>query len=157
MGILHARCKSGKALFFTFLFSITPFCPKFEFKKERNSGCLCPVVIVFHFHFTRLIHFKIWDLASLVDGLLSAKNQWRFFSSYFTLSAPKYFFFFSVKDHLFMPHVRPVKLAGGWEVVKVQNYFNAFIKLSHPLTSFTIQQPLYISDLYSPLITLLAL
>ena len=54
-----------------------------------------------------------------------------------------------------MPHVRPLKLAGGGEVVKVQNYFNAFIKLSHPLTKFTIPQA--ISDLYSLLITLLAL
>ena len=64
-------------------------------------------------------------------------------------------FSLSVKDHLFMPHVRPVKLAGGGKVVKVQNYFNAFIKLSHPLTKFTIPQA--ISDLYSLLITLLAL
>ena len=47
--------------------------------------------------------------------------------------------FVSLKDHLFMPHVRPVKLAGGvGQVGKVQNYFNAFVKLSHPLTRFTI-------------------
>ena len=66
--------------------------------------------------------------------------------------------FVSLKDHLFMPHVRPVKLAGGvGQVGKVQNYFNAFIKLSHPLTRFTNPPLLWISDLYSLPITLLAL
>ena len=111
--------------------------------------------------FSAILHFapfENWGKAWHVDGLKRTSGVFPFYKADIFLQ--KYDFLFSltcpsVKDHLFMPHVRPLKLAGGGEVVKVQNYFNAFIKWSHPLTKFTIPQA--ISDLYSLLITLLAL
>ena len=109
--------------------------------------------------FSAILHFapfENWGKAWHVDGLKRTSGVFPFYKPDIFLQNMIFFSLWpSVKDHLFMPHVRPLKLAGGGEVVKVQNYFNAFIKLSHPLTKFTIPQA--ISDLYSLLITLLAL
>ena len=137
-----------------------PYCPILSikcFRGHKSPGSLCQgaslslcLSFVVHFRSKALVHyvlFKDWNVASLVDGL-STKEQWPYSSFHEAHKSYAHFnmfflqFSLSVKDHLFMPHVRPVKLAGGGKVVKVQNYFNAFIKLSHPLTKFAIQQPL---------------
>ena len=149
------------------MFPTVPFYPHLKMSQRSQRvlsewPCLCLLVIFFTLQHCSILaclkietwHHLLMDYQKKTSDAspLFTKNIFHDFLSFL------FWKLFFVKDHLFMPHVRPVKLAGGvGQVGKVQNYFNAFVKLSHPLTRFTVLPPLWISDLYSLPITLLAL